>query len=207
MSSLLYMLGRAAYRARSWVLAGNTFSIPGTESQEAQDSLARTFPEGSGTSAQLVAVAPQGTDVHDPAFQSAVESSTAAIAKIPQVTSASSPCSGPSTGNIAADGSAVGVGRLVAIVAGVVALAAGMSSTAPAALSSLAGALPTAPALAMLRAAAGGDAGAPSARSGRCWCTPSRRSPPPRGTLLSLSTREGDNDVPFGGRAGGLSCT
>lgn len=127
MSSLLYMLGRAAYRARSWVLAAwlvalvlllagagllsngtdNTFSIPGTESQKAQDSLARTFPEVSGTSAQLVAVAPKGTDVHDPAFQSAVESSAAAIAKIPQVTSASSPYIGPSTGNIAADGSAV----------------------------------------------------------------------------------------------------
>ncbi|MCI0157237.1 MMPL family transporter [Leifsonia shinshuensis] len=127
MSSLLYMLGRAAYRARRWVLTGwlvalvlllagagalsngtdNTFSIPGTESQEAQDALARTFPEVSGTSAQLVAVTPKGTDVHDPAFQSAVESSAAAIAKIPQVTSASSPYSGPSTGNIAADGSAV----------------------------------------------------------------------------------------------------
>ncbi|MEN2736154.1 MMPL family transporter [Microbacterium sp. X-17] len=127
MSSLLYLLGRAAFRARrrvlvSWLAAlvlllggaallsngtDNTFSIPGTESQEAQDALARTFPQVSGTSAQLVAVAPKGTDVHDPAFQSAVESAAAAIAKIPQVTSASSPYSGPSTGNIAADGSAV----------------------------------------------------------------------------------------------------
>ena len=127
MSSLLYQLGRAAFRARRRVLAvwlaalvlllggaallsngtDNTFSIPGTESQEAQDALARTFPQVSGTSAQLVAVAPKGTDVHDPSFQSAVESSAAAIAKIPQVTSASSPYSGPSTGNIAEDGSAV----------------------------------------------------------------------------------------------------
>ncbi|MFE4467978.1 MMPL family transporter [Leifsonia sp. NPDC056824] len=127
MSSLLYLLGRAAFRARRRVLViwlaalvlllggaallsngtDNTFSIPGTESQNAQDALARTFPQVSGTSAQLVAVAPKGTDVHDPAFQSAVESSAAAIAKIPQVTSASSPYSGPSTGNIAADGSAV----------------------------------------------------------------------------------------------------
>src|SRR6185437_8276319 len=120
MSSLLYQLGRAAFRARRRVLAvwlaalvlllggaallsngtDNTFSIPGTESQEAQDALARTFPQVSGTSAQLVAVAPKGTDVHDPSFQSAVESSAAAIAKIPQVTSASSPYSGPSTRNI-----------------------------------------------------------------------------------------------------------
>ncbi|QNE36539.1 MMPL family transporter [Leifsonia shinshuensis] len=127
MSSLLYLLGRAAFRARRRVLViwlaafvlllggaallsngtDNTFTIPGTESQQAQDALARTFPQVSGTSAQLVAVAPKGTDVHDPAFQSAVESSVASIAKIPQVTSASSPYSGPSTGNIAADGSAV----------------------------------------------------------------------------------------------------
>ncbi|KQR53382.1 hypothetical protein ASF88_00325 [Leifsonia sp. Leaf336] len=52
-----------------------------------------------------------------------------------------------------------GVGRLIALVVGIVALTAGMSSTVPATLSSLAGALPTAPALALLRSAASGDVG------------------------------------------------
>ena len=46
----------------------NTFSIPGTESQEALDALARTFPQVSGTSAQLIAVAPDGADVSDADF-------------------------------------------------------------------------------------------------------------------------------------------
>lgn len=126
MSSFLYSLGRFAYRARRRVLAAwlgvlvlafvgagllsqgtdNTFTIPGTESQEALDALARTFPEVSGASAQLIAVAPKGGDVRDPAFQSAVEKTADEIAAIPQVTSASSPYSGPSTGNVSADGSA-----------------------------------------------------------------------------------------------------
>ena len=75
MSSLLYTLGRSAFRARRRVLAvwlgvlvlflagaaflshgtDNTFTIPGTESQNALDALARTFPQVSGASAQLIA--------------------------------------------------------------------------------------------------------------------------------------------------------
>ncbi|MFF2051278.1 MMPL family transporter [Leifsonia sp. NPDC058194] len=126
MASFLYALGRFAFRRRRRVLAlwllvalligaggallshgtDNTFSIPGTESQEALDALARTFPEVSGASAQLIAVAPPGGSVEDPAFESAVGQSVAAIARIPQVTSASSPYTGPSTGNVSADGSA-----------------------------------------------------------------------------------------------------
>lgn len=88
MSSLLYRLGHWAYAHRirvvaSWLLvllvAGgaaaalsegtdNTFSIPGTESTEAWDQLQRTFPQVSGTSAQLVVVAPEGSEVSGPAF-------------------------------------------------------------------------------------------------------------------------------------------
>ena len=80
MSSILYSIGRWAFRARKLVLSlwivllvalgggavllnqgtDNSFSIPGTESQEALDTLSRTFPQVSGTSAQLVVVAPKG---------------------------------------------------------------------------------------------------------------------------------------------------
>nr|WP_218875516.1 MMPL family transporter [Leifsonia naganoensis] len=122
----MYALGRIAFRRRRRVLAlwllvavligaggallshgtDNTFSIPGTESQEALDALARTFPQVSGASAQLIAVAPPGGSVDDSAFQSAVEQSVTAIGRIPQVTSASSPYSGPSSGNLSSDGSA-----------------------------------------------------------------------------------------------------
>ncbi|MFI5062349.1 MAG: hypothetical protein ACHP7F_12945, partial [Actinomycetales bacterium] len=71
MSSLLYSIGRWAFRARKlvvslWIIllvvlgtgavlfnqgTDNTFSIPGTESQDALDTLSRTFPQVSGTSA------------------------------------------------------------------------------------------------------------------------------------------------------------
>lgn len=126
MSSALYALGRWAFRARRRVLvlwlaalallftgAGllsegtdNTFSIPGTESQEALDALARTFPQVSGSSAQLIAVAPQGGDVTDSGFEQAVEDAIASIETIPQVSSAASPYSDPASANLSADQSA-----------------------------------------------------------------------------------------------------
>ena len=79
----LYALGWWAYRhhrrvAVFWVLAlvalgvaaaglgggtKNSFDIPGTESQTAIDSLGRTFPQLSGASAYLIAVAPEGTTI------------------------------------------------------------------------------------------------------------------------------------------------
>jgi len=89
-STLLYSLGRWSYR-HSWrvliswlVLLGvvggvvgaglatgfvkgtdNSFTIPGTEAQEGIQLLERTFPQASGTSAQLVIVAPDGERVDD----------------------------------------------------------------------------------------------------------------------------------------------
>ncbi|RZI89146.1 MAG: MMPL family transporter, partial [Microbacterium sp.] len=43
----------------------NSFTIPGTEAQEGIELLDRTFPQASGTSAQLVIVAPDGDRVDD----------------------------------------------------------------------------------------------------------------------------------------------
>jgi len=89
-STLLYSLGRWSYRHSwrvliSWIVllgvvggvvgAGlatgfvkgtdNSFTIPGTEAQEGIQLLERTFPQASGTSAQLVIVAPDGERVDD----------------------------------------------------------------------------------------------------------------------------------------------
>ncbi|SFI17158.1 MULTISPECIES: MMPL family transporter [Microbacterium] len=83
MSTLLFSLGRWSYRHPwrvlvAWVLllgiAGggalafmkgtdNAFTIPGTEAQEGIELLGRTFPQASGTSAQLIVVAPDGDRV------------------------------------------------------------------------------------------------------------------------------------------------
>ncbi|MET0788771.1 MAG: MMPL family transporter [Cellulomonas sp.] len=127
MSSALSTLGRWAFRARRlvltlWIVAlavlvtvagllgtgtDNTYRIPGTESQDALDALARTFPQFSGTSAQLIAVAPAGGDVTAPEFQTPVESAVTAIAAIPQVSGATSPYASASSPNISTDDSAV----------------------------------------------------------------------------------------------------
>ncbi|TDN91876.1 MMPL family transporter [Microbacterium sp. BK668] len=80
MSTLLYALGRWSYRHPwrvlvTWLLllgiaggsAGlfmqgtdNAFTIPGTEAQAGLEQLSRSFPQASGTSAQLVIVAADG---------------------------------------------------------------------------------------------------------------------------------------------------
>ncbi|PIJ05905.1 hypothetical protein BMH30_14460, partial [Leucobacter sp. OLES1] len=89
MSSMLYALGRFAARARTLMLllwiavlavlgtgaavfgqgANAPITIPGTESQQALDSLARTFPQVSGTSAQIIVVAKDGQRVDEQPYR------------------------------------------------------------------------------------------------------------------------------------------
>ncbi|MFP5312498.1 MAG: multidrug RND transporter, partial [Actinomycetes bacterium] len=81
MASMLYHLGRLAYRRRWWVLAlwiavvlgtggaaaafhgtmSNNFSIPGTESQRVLDQLEEELPEAAGGSGAVVFHATSGT--------------------------------------------------------------------------------------------------------------------------------------------------
>ena len=127
MSSRLLVLGRWAFAARRSVLAGwlvllaaiitgavlvgtgtnNTYAFPGTQSQDALDTLSRTFPQFAGTSAQLVAVAPTGGDVTSSQFTSAVDDAIDSIGSVPQVSGVTNPYDGASTGNVAPDDSAV----------------------------------------------------------------------------------------------------
>jgi RND superfamily putative drug exporter len=110
-SSLLYSLGRWAFRARgivvgAWILIlaligggallfnqglDNSISIPGTESQRALDSLSTTFPQVSGASAQLAVVAPDGDAVTDKDIESLILDSVDALNAIDGVESAVSP--------------------------------------------------------------------------------------------------------------------
>ena len=123
MSSFLYGLGRTAYRRRmavllAWVAAlvvlgglalavqkgfDENFSLPGTESQTALDSLNRTFPQAGGTTAQLVLVTPAGTDVDSGAVRRAVEASVDRIDRVDQVDEATSPFSKYAEGVISGD--------------------------------------------------------------------------------------------------------
>jgi RND superfamily putative drug exporter len=110
-SSLLYSLGRWAFRMRKtvvaiWIillaLAGgsallfnqgtdNGVSIPGTESQEALDRLSATFPQVSGATAQIVVEVPAGSTVEDDDVKGPIEDTVADLEDLGQVDSAVSP--------------------------------------------------------------------------------------------------------------------
>lgn len=124
MSSALYSLGRWAYTAHRlvlgiWIaiiilfagLAGvfgqgtaNNFSIPGTESQEALDSLNATFPQVSGASGQIILVT-EG-DIETAAVKAEVADAVTQIADLADVASATDPFSGAVEGAIAKNGHA-----------------------------------------------------------------------------------------------------
>ncbi|MFJ8751726.1 MMPL family transporter [Streptomyces sp. NPDC102441] len=107
MAILLYRLGRLSFRRRGRVLAlwllllallgggaaafsGPTtskFSIPGTESQKALDSLAREFPQAGGATGTIVVAAPEGGRL----TPSAVAPVTEEAGKVPGVLSAVDP--------------------------------------------------------------------------------------------------------------------
>lgn len=108
MASLLYHLGRVAYRRRWWVLAlwtavvlgaggaavafhgtmSNNFSIPGTESQRVLDQLKQELPDAAGGSGAVVFHA---GDRFTPAQEQAIGDALARLKDIPDVQSAANP--------------------------------------------------------------------------------------------------------------------
>jgi len=113
MASLLYRLGRVAYRRRrtgaiAWVAlvaamvfgalalaqpTVNSFSVPGTESQEALGVLGQEFPalDAAGASARVIVQAPAGQTLTTPANKAVVESLVAKLKGAPQVASVADP--------------------------------------------------------------------------------------------------------------------
>ena len=122
MAVLLHRLGHSAYRHRKlvlgiWlvVLAGlvtcvsvfggkldDRFTVPGTESQRALDTLGRTLPEASGAGAQVVFTAPEGHRVTEEAYGVVIAGFESATAKAPQVSAVIGPAV---SGAVSADGS------------------------------------------------------------------------------------------------------
>jgi RND superfamily putative drug exporter len=123
MSTLLYRMGRAAYRHRgavslAWVAVlavvltlfltvggefDDEFTIPGSESQAALDQLRATSPVAAGAGADVVLIAPEGSAVTDPEFAPAVAEVVAAVGRVDQVAAVADPLA---TGQISADGRA-----------------------------------------------------------------------------------------------------
>lgn len=107
MSKVLYRAGRACFVHRWLVLAiwvlvlvgagagmklgggqlDNTFSIPGSPSQNALNQVKHDFPNSGGTSAQLVFQARDGTTVNSPANAQAIQQTLSKASKAPQVAS------------------------------------------------------------------------------------------------------------------------
>ncbi|WP_300265231.1 efflux RND transporter permease subunit [Microbacterium sp.] len=111
MSTLLSSLGRWSF-AHPWrvlvawllvlgvagggalVLSSGTddsFSIPGTESQDGLEQLSRSFPQVSGTNAQFIVVAEDGSRVTDDDYRESIEDSVGEIEDLEGVLAVTSP--------------------------------------------------------------------------------------------------------------------
>ncbi|WP_111467093.1 MMPL family transporter [Microbacterium suaedae] len=126
MSTFLSSLGRWSYRhpwrvLGSWLLvlliagaaaAGlnkgfdNSFSIPGTESQEGLEQLNRTFPQVAGAAAQFVVVADDGDSVEDPAYRDPIEQAVTDLADFDGMSATTSPYGDEVDGLVSDDGAA-----------------------------------------------------------------------------------------------------
>ncbi|MEV6497284.1 MMPL family transporter [Streptomyces prunicolor] len=105
MAVLLHRLGHSAYRHRKLVLGiwlfvlaalitcvgvfggklDDRFSVPGTESQRALDSLSETLPEAAGASAQIVFTAPEGHRITESPYTAVIARTVAETERAPQV--------------------------------------------------------------------------------------------------------------------------
>lgn len=113
MATFLYRIGHFAYR-RAWRVIGawvlvlaailggglalggqfeESFSIPGTESQDTIDTLNAVFPQASGAAVEAVFEVPDGESVTDPQYTDAIEQTITAIEGIDGVAAAISPFS------------------------------------------------------------------------------------------------------------------
>jgi putative drug exporter of the RND superfamily len=110
-STYLFNLARWAFRRRRlvlsmWLLAAcvaiclaivsggktdNTFTVPGTESQQAADLLAKDLPALSGGQTQVVFATHGAVKVTDPGYRAGIETAIGKLKAVPQVVSVSDP--------------------------------------------------------------------------------------------------------------------
>ena len=111
MSSALYRLGRWCFRRRRYVLGAwllvivvlgvvainvktsttNSFTIPGTESQQALNLLDEKFPGTGGAQAQVVFSVPEPRSLTDSTERQAVEATVSELRTLPQVVNVTDP--------------------------------------------------------------------------------------------------------------------
>lgn len=111
MSTYLFRLGKWAFRRRRWVLGvwlaiavaavvlatvsggktNDTFTIPGTESQDTTDLLEQKLPALGGAQTQVVFAVKSPAKVTDPGPSAGIEAAIAQLRTVPQVASVSDP--------------------------------------------------------------------------------------------------------------------
>ena len=126
MSTLLYALGRWSYRHSwrvliAWLLllalggvgavtlgqgTDNSFSIPGTESQAGIEQLNRTFPQASGTSAQMIIVTADDAAIEGEPYATAIAETIAEFEDLDGILAVTDPFSEIVNGQVSDDGSA-----------------------------------------------------------------------------------------------------
>ncbi|WP_440708095.1 MMPL family transporter [Herbiconiux sp. YIM B11900] len=124
MATLLYRIGRFAYRKAwyvvlAWVLAlgallggglalggqfQESFTIPGTESQQTIDTLDKLFPSAAGAAGTVVVVAPEGASVNDDDVKQEISDVSDDLGELDQVAAVISPYSEYATNAISEDG-------------------------------------------------------------------------------------------------------
>ena len=124
MSSFLYRIGRACYRARGKVVAAwlavlalfgllavgiggafeDDFKVPGASSQIALESLRMTFPEAADASATLLITAPPGSRITDSDVRPVVEHYLDRLEELPYVKGIQAPYMKEIKGLITSDG-------------------------------------------------------------------------------------------------------
>ncbi|AXH34501.1 MMPL family transporter [Humibacter sp. BT305] len=123
MATLLYRVGAFAARFHILVIVGwvivlglavggaqllggtlvSSFSIPGTQSQNALDMLEQRFPQASGAASKVIYVAPQGQQIT--AFESQIDDSIAQLKTLDHVSMVTGPWDKDADAQIASDGS------------------------------------------------------------------------------------------------------
>ena len=84
----------------------NSFTIPGTESQAGLEQLSRTFPQASGTSAQIIVVAADGDSVDDEPYTTAIDDTIARLEDLDGILAVTDPFDEMVTGLVSDDGDA-----------------------------------------------------------------------------------------------------
>nr|WP_243892794.1 MMPL family transporter [Dermatophilus congolensis] len=79
------------------------YRVPNSESQEALDYIKGTFPEISGTSAQIIVIAPNGRTITDRAIRTDIENSIKRIENIDSVKAVTNPYDKNVSGSLSAD--------------------------------------------------------------------------------------------------------